>query len=113
MIDPTTTRVSQALTQLRLQTAADSLATHIKAAEQRELSYLQFVDHLLADELAARQERSIIVRTKLAHFPTTKTLDSFDFDAQPSLDRKVINNLQTNAYIERAENVVLLGPPGV
>jgi DNA replication protein DnaC len=113
MIDLTATRVAQALAQLRLQTAADSLDAHIKAAEQRELSYLEFVDHLLADELAARQERSITVRTKLAHFPTAKTLDSFDFDAQPSLDRKVINNLQSNAYIERAENIVLLGPPGV
>jgi DNA replication protein DnaC len=68
---------------------------------------------LLADELAARKERSIIVRTKLAHFPVLRTLDSFDFDAQPSLDRHVINDLQTLAFIERSEGVALLGPPGV
>jgi DNA replication protein DnaC len=76
-------------------------------------SLVQFLDHLLADEIAVRQERSISVRTKLAHFPTVKTLDSFEFDAQPSLDRKLVGNLRTNAYIERAENIVLLGPPGV
>ena len=42
-----------------------------------------------------------------------KTLDSFEFDAQPTLDRRIINELQTLAFIDRAENVVLLGPPGV
>jgi DNA replication protein DnaC len=113
MKDATTARVSQALNQLKLETAAASLDAHIKEAEKRDFSYLQFVDHLLADEIAVRQERSITVRTKLAHFPTLKSLDSFEFDAQPSLDRKVINALQTNAYIDRAENIVLLGPPGV
>jgi len=41
------------------------------------------------------------------------TLDSFDFDAQISIDRKVINTLQTLSFVGRAENVVLLGPPGV
>jgi DNA replication protein DnaC len=45
--------------------------------------------------------------------PTLKSLDSFNFDAQPSLDRRAINELESLAFVERAENVVLLGPPGV
>jgi DNA replication protein DnaC len=53
------------------------------------------------------------VRTKLAHLPVSKTLDSFDFDAQPNLDRRIIKELQTLAFIDRAENVALLGPSGV
>jgi DNA replication protein DnaC len=53
------------------------------------------------------------LRMRLAHFPVLKTLDSFEFDAQPSLDRRVINELRTLAFIERAQNVVILGPPGV
>lgn len=113
MSDILNDRVVQALVQLRLQTAADALATHVRAATERDFSPLEFVDHLLADELAARQERSITVRTKLAHLPVLKSLDSFDFDAQPSLDRKVIATLQSLAFIDRAENVVFLGPPGV
>ncbi len=113
MIDPTIERVSQSLNQLRLTTAASTLETQIREAHARDFSPLQFVDHLLADELATRQERSISVRTKLAHFPVLKSVDSFDFDAQPSLDRKIINALQTLAFVDRAENVVLLGPPGV
>ncbi len=113
MSDPVAERVSQSLQQLRLTTAATMLQRHVQAAHERDFSPLQFVDHLLADELAARQERSITVRTKLAHFPVLKSLDSFEFDVQPSLDRKIINTLQTLAFIDRAENVVLLGPPGV
>jgi DNA replication protein DnaC len=107
------TRVTMALEMLRLRTAKENLARHLQAATERELSALQVVDALLADELAARQERSILVRTKLAHFPVTKTLESFDFDAQPNIDRRMIAELQTLAFIDRAENVALLGPSGV
>lgn len=113
MSDSITERVHQSLQQLRLRTAADVLDTHVRTAQERDFSPLQFVDHLLADELAARQERSITVRTKLAHLPVLKSLDSFDFDVQPSIDRKLMNNLRTLAFVDRAENVVLLGPPGV
>jgi DNA replication protein DnaC len=106
-------RVRKALTDLRLHTAESALDRHLETARERELSHMQFLDHLLGDELANRNERSLIARTKLAHFPTIKTLDSFDFDAQPSLDRRMINELQTASFVERAVNPVLLGPPGV
>jgi DNA replication protein DnaC len=108
-----TARVIEALTTLRLHSAKENLDRHLREASEREFSTLEFLDHLLADELAARQEISMRVRTKLAHFPTMKTLDSFDFDAQPSLDRRVINELQTLAFVDRAETIGLLGPPGV
>jgi DNA replication protein DnaC len=113
MSDLVTTRVEQALQTLRLHTALSVLGEHLRKARERELSPLEFLDGLLGDELTTRQERSIIVRTKLAHFPTLKTFDSFDFDAQPTLDRKVVNELKTLAFVERAENVILCGPSGV
>lgn len=113
MSDVTTDRVCQALLQLRLHTAAGMLETHVRAATERDFSTIEFLDHLLADEIAARQERSITVRTKLAHLPILKSLDSFDFDAQPLLDRKIVKQLETLAFVDRAENVVMLGPPGV
>jgi DNA replication protein DnaC len=83
MNDPVAERVNASLQQLRLTTAASTLQTHVQAADERGFSPLQSADHLLADEIAARQERSITVRTKLAHFPMLKSLDSFEFDAQP------------------------------
>jgi DNA replication protein DnaC len=111
--DLVTERVLKALTDLRLNTAAAGLDGHLRAASERDFTSLQFLDHLLADEVAVRDERSIAVRTKLAHFPVIKSIESFNFDAQPTLDRKTIQALETLAFVDRAENVVMLGPPGV
>lgn len=113
MTDLVNARVAQHLTSLRLNAARAALDHHVRTAKERDLAHLEFLDGLLADEITARQEISIAVRTKLAHFPVIKTLDSFEFDAQPSLDRRTINELQATAFVERAENIALLGPPGV
>jgi DNA replication protein DnaC len=91
-------RVTAALESLHLNTAKANLVRHLRAAQERDLSTLAVLDALLTDELTARKERSIIVNTKLAHFPVMKTIDSFNFDAQPTLDRRVINELQTLAF---------------
>jgi DNA replication protein DnaC len=106
-------RVTQSLQALRLTTAASSLERHLRAAQERDLAPLQFLDALLTDEATSRQEKGLQLRMRLARFPVLKTLDSFEYDVQPSLDRRVINELRTLAFIERAQNVVLLGPPGV
>jgi len=106
-------RVTQSLQALRLTTAAESLEQRLRESNERELSPLQFLDALLNDEAAARQEKGLQLRMRLARFPVLKTLDSFDFDEQPSVDRRIVNELRTLAFIERAQNVVLLGPPGV
>jgi IstB-like ATP binding protein len=106
-------RVTQSLHELRLPAASGTLERHLQSAKERDLSPLQFLDALLTDEVTARQEKGMQLRMRLARFPVLKTLDSFEFDAQPSLDRRVINELRTLAFVERAQNVVLLGPPGV
>ena len=106
-------RVTAAFESLHLNTAKANLMRHLRAAQERDLSTLAVLDALLTDELTARKERSIIVNTKLAHFPVMKTIDSFNLDAQPTLDRRVINELQTLAFVERAEGIALLGPSGV
>ena len=49
----------------------------------------------------------------MARFPWLKTLEQFDFTFQPSIDRKVIRELSTVGFVDRAENVIILGPPGV
>ena len=55
----------------------------------------------------------IDLRLRMARFPWLKTVEQFDFECQPSLDRKVMRELAGLSFVERAENVVLLGPPGV
>lgn len=52
-------------------------------------------------------------RLKQARFPWVKTLEQFDFGFQPGIDRKVVRELAGLAFVERSENVILLGPPGV
>ena len=113
MSDLLQARVTQSLELLRLGTARANLSRHLQIAQERDLSTLSVLDALLSDELSARRERSIIVRTKLAHLPVIKTLDSFDFDAHPTIDRRLINDLQSLSFLERAEGIALLGPPGV
>ena len=51
--------------------------------------------------------------TQIAHFPLKRTLDDFDFALQPSIDRKLLRELETGRFIANGENVLLLGPPGV
>ena len=67
----------------------------------------------LEAEWRGRQQRGIESRLRLARFPWLKTVEQFDFEFQPSLDRKVVRELAGVRFIERTENVVLLGPPGV
>ena len=60
-----------------------------------------------------RFQRGIEARLRLARFPWIKTLEQFDFDFQPNLDRRQVRELAGMSFVERAHNVVILGPPGV
>jgi DNA replication protein DnaC len=82
-------------------------------AAKRDLDYRSFLTQALTAEWRGRQRRGTEARLKQARFPWLKTLDQFDFEFQPSIDRKVMRELSTAAFVERAHNVVLLGPPGV
>ena len=79
----------------------------------QQLSYADFLDQVLTEEVTAKTAKHITMRTSLARFPFVKGLESFEFGYQPSVDRKQIQALSTCRFIEHGENVVLLGPPGV
>jgi DNA replication protein DnaC len=82
-------------------------------ASKRELGYRDFLTEALSAEWKGRHLRGFEARLKAARFPWVKTLEQFDFNFQPSLDRKVIRELSGLGFLERAENVLILGPPGV
>lgn len=82
-------------------------------AARHELDYRGFLTQALQTEWQGRHARGIQTRLKQARFPWVKTLEQFDFDFQPSIDRKLIRELSGMAFVERAHNVVFLGPPGV
>jgi DNA replication protein DnaC len=90
-----------------------ALAETVARAEAESWAQIQLLDRLLEEELAAREERRIRNSLKLAGFPFLKTIDSFDFAFQPSLDRARVMDLAVLNFLQRKENIVLLGPPGV
>jgi len=82
-------------------------------ASQRQLDYKTFLIQALSTEWQGRYQRGIEARLRQARFPWIKTLEQFDFDFQPSLDRRQVRELAGMSFAERAHNVILLGPPGV
>ena len=113
MSDVTYSRVVAALQRLKLNRVPDCLDHLATAAAAEGWTYLDFLDRLLEAEITARTERDIAMKTKLAHFPFVKTLDQFDFAAQPSINERQIRELATVRFVAHGENVLLLGPPGV
>jgi len=101
------------LEQLGLTQAAEVLDSRLQQAAHKELSYVDFLLDLLSVEVAARRERYLKTRTRLAHFPFQRTLEQFDFSFQPSIDERLIRELATLSFVSEAANVILLGPPGV
>jgi len=82
-------------------------------AAQREVDYKTFLTQALQAEWQGRYQRGIETRLRQARFPWTKTIEQFDFDFQPSLDRRQVRELSGLSFVERAHNVIILGPPGV
>ena len=104
-------RVVDHLKRLRLGTLADRLDATLGEAARVQPTYIDFLDQLLRDEMAAKQRRRIEMGIQIAHFPSVKTLEDFDFKFQPSLDAKLVRELATGRFIASAENALFFGPP--
>ncbi len=106
-------RIAAICSELRLAAVADrypELATHAVESEQ---SYADFLEGVLSAEHSTRQGRTRSTMTRLAGFPAIKTLDDFDYEFAPGVPKATIAELSGLAFIERNENVVLVGPSGV
>ncbi|QNI03234.1 ATP-binding protein [Halomonas sp. SH5A2] len=93
-----------------LQASLDSLCEH---ASKQDLNYREFLEQALLQEWGGRHQKGLESRLKQARLPWIKTLEQFDFSFQPSIDHKIVRELAGLGFVERSENVVLLGPPGV
>jgi DNA replication protein DnaC len=95
----------------------DHLAPQIEGvceqAAKKDLNYKEFLTLALDAEWRGRHLKGVESRLGQARLPWVKTIDEFDFAFQPSIDRKVVRELSGLAFAERAENVIMLGPPGV
>jgi DNA replication protein DnaC len=106
-------RLQEHLSRLRLFKSRERLEALLQDAASKELSYADFLDQVLSEEVASKTAKNVTMRTNLARFPFVKTLDAFDFGYQPSLDKKQVQTLASCHFIEHGENIVILGPPGV
>jgi DNA replication protein DnaC len=101
-----------ALVKLRLSGLAQALDVRLQEAAGNHLQHAEFLELLLQDELAVRNERLIGRRVKAAGFREQKTLEDFDWQFNPSIKRKPIFDLATGRFIREARDVLFLGPPG-
>jgi DNA replication protein DnaC len=102
-----------ALKQLRLSGLLESLEVRLHEAQSHALSHTEFLELLLADELAVRTDRVRSRRVKAAGFRELKNLDDFDWSFNPAIKRGQIYELATCRFLKEARDVLWLGPPGV
>jgi DNA replication protein DnaC len=106
-------QLNSLLEKMKMDHLSAQLDAICEQAAKKDLGYREFLMEALDSEWKGRHRKGVESRLKMARFPWIKTLDQFDFSFQPSVDKKVIRELSTLAFVERAENVIILGPPGV
>ena len=106
-------KASTGLNQLGLETALNQLDQCSQQAAAQNWSYSHFLGYLLDAELSERHRKTVQLNLKFARFPYLKSIDDFNFDAQPSIDRRLIDELATGRFLHEARNVIFLGPPHI
>jgi DNA replication protein DnaC len=101
------------LAALKLGAAAEALPGLLDQARADELSPTAMLERLFALEVAAADERRQASLARFACLPAPWRITDFDFDAQPAVDRKLVEELATLRFLDDATNVLLIGPPGV
>jgi DNA replication protein DnaC len=112
MIHPQLLRLRDHLGSLKLFTAQERLETLLQDASAQEITSADCLDRLLTEEITAKGEKAVAMRTVMARFSYRKTLESFDDGFQPAVDRKKLQDLATGRFLEYGDNIVFLGPPG-
>lgn len=98
------------LTTLKLLDAAAALPAVLDQARTENLTMTAALERLLRIEVTATQARRLAGRLRFACLPTDATLDEFDYDAQPGVDPRLVNDLASCRYLESATNVLMIGP---
>ncbi|QGY28333.1 IS21-like element helper ATPase IstB [Pantoea cypripedii] len=105
--------LNELLQRLKLEHLTDAVDNLLEQSVKEELNARETLTRVLAHEWNGRRHKGLESRLKSARLPWVKTLEQFDFSFQPGIDQKVIRELAGLVFVERDENVILLGPPGV
>jgi DNA replication protein DnaC len=106
-------RIQSSLTRLKLSRMGEILGQVIKTSEEEGKSYLSFLEELLEEEVACKEQRRVETSLKISGLPFIKSIDEFDFTFQPKLNRQKVMSLFDLTFIREKGNVIFLGPPGV
>ena len=98
------------LKQLRLSGILDSLEARNRQAIESKLAFTEFLAMLIGDEVARREQKKFSMRLRRAQFRTTKTLEQFDFERLPKLNRALVHDLATGRYLQEHAPVLIVGP---
>ncbi|EPC0045984.1 IS21-like element IS100kyp family helper ATPase IstB, partial [Escherichia coli] len=99
--------------QLQLESLISAAPALSQQAVDQEWSYMDFLEHLLHEEKLARHQRKQAMYTRMAAFLAVKTFEEYDFTFATGAPQKQLQSLRSLSFIERNENIVLLGPSGV
>ena len=106
-------RISENLQRLKLNRIEDIFGEMVQRAEENKLSYMDLIDQLLVEEVSTKEDRRIKTAMKTAGLPFEKTIEEYDFTFHPDLDKRLVMNLFDLDFVQKKENVMFLGPPGV
>ena len=102
----------QAARALKLSLAAELAGPLADQAREQNWAYEDDLAAVLGRQAAAREANGAATRIRRAHFPRMSTLEDFNWSYQPSAPRQLIDHLAGSAFVAKADNIVLLGPPG-
>lgn len=113
MSELTGNRIRTTAGKLGLPHLAETINEYTRRADEAKMGYLDFLDLVLSEELAVRDDRRFRQGLRLSKLPHHKTLDEYDFSFQPELDPRKVKDLASLSFVDGKANAALLGPPGV
>lgn len=101
------------LTRLKLTTVRNRLDSLLDEASKNDMTLREFLNFMCKEEIASKDSHRILMALKMAKFPCERTLEQFDFDAQPAVNPKQVRELALCRWVANGDALLLLGPPGV
>jgi DNA replication protein DnaC len=106
-------RLRENLERLKMKNTLVILDNYLEKALRDNVNVVEILDYIFSEEAKSRNERAVEKQIQMSGFPMKKGMDDFDFTFQPSIDKRQIDELCTMRFLQNAENIVFLGPPGV
>jgi len=106
-------RLRENLERLKMKNTLEILDNYLERAIKDNTNVVEILDYIFSEEAKNKNRRAVEKQIQMSGFPMKKGLAEFDFSFQPSIDKRLIDELCTMRFLENAENIVFLGPPGV